>query len=734
MRTLNILSVSDGKDTLDVAGVETTPYFFREKSTENITYFPKTSITLGRSLYFNTYIPVEDLIAFTLLGKECTNLDELGNIVKVVDGNAYYVISIVLDSYKALDTIPLTVTIKSGDKNVVGTFSFSIPKYAKSVFSSGTLVEKQVVRDVLSYIRAAYAYFKPTDTASITIVDELIGKNYDVIAPVVSERSDSTSTIGLIGASLDLSAIPSIKFYITADVDVSAYSFYRIEKGHEVAILTSEKTDKDGRYLELDIYAYAMCDTVYYRINGVEGGSYHIANYYEWAKTQNNPALVSVVERFWKYCQSARDYKNAVTVVFNYVDEKGNALAESRVVRKAPDAEVSFMSPAVNGYYTRDLYAYSSATENETVNVVYKTIPANADEDLVKEYLSNVAAWGDSITQGSSDSSGNINSANAHGIDLEALGSTSNGGTYSEVLTNLISSRLYSGFTVYNNGVGSEATSTIACRANTKSYYFYIDRAVTIEDDTITLDLRQNKDLTLDGLREGVLRRIDTFGYIQNVYMTGKDENGNEVTVNGLLTCTADEGYNKFNCDYQYLNYTFTRKDGKTNKVIFDKYTRVVTQASIIFDGLTCIIFMGENGGYNRDNATIIAQQEEILEALGNPEFFLIISSTSKTTAVRKSINDALTERWGRNYINMGNVLNSSRTSYEYVGFSEETIVSILDNIIAGSVTELFFIDACHPNALGVTVMANAMFERFFEIGAFKALLDYYDSLNRKLS
>ena len=434
-----------------------------------------------------------------------------------------------------------------------------------------------------------------------------------------------------------------------------------------------------------------------------------------------------MVEHFWKYAESANDYKNAVTVTVNYVDENGKTLADSKVVCKAPGAEVSFSSPAVDGYYTRQLYVYNSATNDETVNVVYYPIPTNVDPAVADKLLSDITAWGDSITEGSN--SGNVSAANDHGIDLEALGSTSNGGSYRTILKSLIVSKVYSSITVYNLGVGSETSATIAARANTENYYFYIDTAATITDAPIVLDLQQNKGLDLDG-RLGVLRRTDTSGGgISQVYMTGKDDSGNEVTVPGILTCVADEGQNIINCDYKYLTYTFTRTDGKTDKVIFDKDTRVVTSASIHLDGNTCIIFMGENGGYNKDNATLIAQQEEILKACGNPEFFLIISSTSKTTADRQSLNDALEARWGRNYINAGNLLCSSRYSYDFAGYSEETIVKVLDNIIEGSVTELMLADSCHPNAVGYAVIANAMFERLYELGAFDAIFDYYDSL-----
>ena len=38
--------------------------------------------------------------------------------------------------------------------------------------------------------------------------------------------------------------------------------------------------------------------------------------------------------------------------------------------------------------------------------------------------------------------------------------------------------------------------------------------------------------------------------------------------------------------------------------------------------------------------------------------------------------------------------------------------------------------DSCHPHAVGYAVIGNLLFERLFELGAFDAVFDYYDSLN----
>ena len=57
-------------------------------------------------------------------------------------------------------------------------------------------------------------------------------------------------------------------------------------------------------------------------------------------------------------------------------------------------------------------------------------------------------------------------------------------------------------------------------------------------------------------------------------------------------------------------------------------------------------------------------------------------------------------------------------------------IVSVQENIINGTVTNLLLADNCHPNAAGYAFMGNVMFERLYDIGAFDAIFDYYDSLD----
>ena len=415
----------------------------------------------------------------------------------------------------------------------------------------------------------------------------------------------------------------------------------------------------------------------------------------------------------------------ANTVTVNYVDEAGNQLAPSESVSVLKGEEKKLLSPAVDGYYTRDVYVTIGNEIGSVVNVTYKTIPKNASASEIEALMTDIVAWGDSITAGAGQD--NLTAASENGIDLVALGSCANGGNYVDVLTNLISAHVYSGINIANCGVGGEATSTIASRADTDTYYLYLNKAVTISNEAITIPLTHYASCG----RIGILRQGAPF--VNPVTIVGKDANGNEISVTGnismSLTDDAPAGANKNTCDAKYLKYTFTRTDGKTDTLDFASGARVITTASYIYDGRTCIIFMGENGGYSNVNE-LIKQQEEILKACGNPEYYLIISTTSGSNESRTEVRNALKARWGERYINMGDELNSSKESYELAGYSIETITTVASNIASGTVSSLLIKDSCHPNAVGYAVIGNIIFERLFDIGAFDALFDYYDSLN----
>ena len=276
------------------------------------TYAPKMSLTLDRNLIMNVYVPVNGTVKFTLDGKKYTDMAKLASdIVTLDDGKNYYRIELELPAAEAARDIKLAVNITVGTESANGSFTFSTVKYAAKVIASAgsTEVEKTLVKDVLAYVKAAYVYFDSIDTDAMSKIDTVLGSYTS--APTV-EGSYSSSFVGLESVTLVLDETPSIRFYLADGADSDSYKFYINGK------IVDTQVAADGSYVDIDVYAYALAETVSYTVNGAEGGSYHVRNYYEYvsgtgANSYNGTdkaELTALAASFWKYLQSARAYKN----------------------------------------------------------------------------------------------------------------------------------------------------------------------------------------------------------------------------------------------------------------------------------------------------------------------------------------------------------------------------------------------------------------------------------------
>lgn len=208
--------------------------------------------------------------------------------------------------------------MNNGGETVYGNWTVSIVKYAKLVLNdeNSTEVEKTLVKDILSYVRSAYVYFECANAQSVkSQIDAVIGENYDSTSlPTDMEAAEVGG--GFDSATFRLDAKPSFIFYPETDAegnlvyDNAAYRFTQNGKTLEKEIGTV-----DGRtYIKISTYAYEIADNISYSIDGTEiSGEFNIKAYYEFAKTQNDEALVSIVERLWKYSQSAKAYKLEAT-------------------------------------------------------------------------------------------------------------------------------------------------------------------------------------------------------------------------------------------------------------------------------------------------------------------------------------------------------------------------------------------------------------------------------------
>jgi hypothetical protein len=307
------------EEEIEASIFEMNDYFnyFVSDTIAKIDFVPKTSITLESQLVMNVYIPIKSTQSFTLDG---VTYDDFANISKiVVDGKEYYHMTVSLPSSEAAREFKLVAVVKADNGvSATATFTLSIPRYASKILANGDTsnVEQTLVRDVLQYIKSAYIYFGSTDSDALATIDTLLGTY--VSSPKI-EGNYSTSYVGLKGATFVLNEKPVIRFYLSDGADARDYRFYIDGKN------VSFKASSDGTYVDIDVYAYALSETVTYTVKGIEGGNYHIRSYYEYVSgTGENDyngtdkeALIALTSSFWKYVQSAADYRDAAIGVEN---------------------------------------------------------------------------------------------------------------------------------------------------------------------------------------------------------------------------------------------------------------------------------------------------------------------------------------------------------------------------------------------------------------------------------
>ena len=281
----------------------TATYRLVPKAAAELNFVPEASITLGSELTFNIYVPKHEKLTSLVL--DGVSLD-LGTLT---EKDGYYLVTVKLGASEAARNITLAAGFSADETNMKGTFVFSIPRYAEKVLSDSTISaeEKTLVKDVLSYIRAAYAYFGTADAEALAKIDELLGENYDESSAPVMNGSAEKPTLGITAVTYNLTAKPGLRFYLAEGFSASDFAF----SINGSAVAAEEGSDANGKYVEVKLYAYELSETVDYTVNG-ESDSCHIRCYYEWAKTENNDALVLLVERFAKYCESAAAYRESV--------------------------------------------------------------------------------------------------------------------------------------------------------------------------------------------------------------------------------------------------------------------------------------------------------------------------------------------------------------------------------------------------------------------------------------
>ncbi len=350
----------------------------------------KTSITLDTQVTLNIYATDKNLASFTLDGVKYTDLDKVDTVE--VGGETYYHISVPFASDEMLKSVVFTANLESDGYAQSFDYTLGIPKYASRIFEDGgaSANTKLLAADVLSYARAAYNYFDGS-ADELKVLDAILDKDHDKMSTVTTVPVAPTETPGLKSATLVLGDKPAIRFYLPTDANASDYAFYI--NGSKIKTVYNAAEN----YIDTDVYAYALCETVTYTVKGTEMGSYSVGNYYYHAKNvEKNDKLTALVERFIKYLESASTYRLEV-------------LGDPSAAHTHTLCERSFEMTAYNPAYTEKVCACT-----------YSEITQHTGLDLGEEKVT-VYFLGNSYTNYNDMSTTFGMIANSMGIDVDVI-------------------------------------------------------------------------------------------------------------------------------------------------------------------------------------------------------------------------------------------------------------------------------------------------------------------------
>ena len=140
--------------------------------------------------------------------------------------------------------------------------------------------------------------------------------------------------------------------------------------------------------------------------------------------------------------------------------------------------------------------------------------------------------------------------------------------------------------------------------------------------------------------------------------------------------------------------------------------TQIINNGAVEYKDYLPIIFMGQNG-YFTSPEDLIEQQQAILGTYEDQSRFLILGLTTGTAAERKELEEKMEAQWGERYINLREILSSSRV-YSFQ-------VTVLDfdkkQMQEGRVPSCLRNDDVHLNGAGYRAVAEVIYERLKKLG-----------------
>ena len=281
------------RDTVTETADKYISYVYRVETalTENIVVEPtrafllpmKENLTLTANFNYNIYLPADASVVkrVTLNGKEFA----LSKTV-TIDGVSYYVISYTdITPRDAMQDIAAVIYAEAADGTAFEkSVTLSIFGYAQKILTTDASAEaKQLIVDMLAYIRAAYCYFTPAAERDTARVDALLeGRTPSTPTYGTAVSSGDLSKV-LYGASLSLDGTPAFAFRVRDDFRGTLKISYQNDNGDTVSA-DFDYTAGGNTYVLCKMSARDMRKTLTLKATDAEGkplasGSYNLDTY-----------------------------------------------------------------------------------------------------------------------------------------------------------------------------------------------------------------------------------------------------------------------------------------------------------------------------------------------------------------------------------------------------------------------------------------------------------------------
>lgn len=348
-----------------------------------------------------------------------------------------------------------------------------------------------------------------------------------------------------------------------------------------------------------------------------------------------------------------------------------------------------------------------------------KTISAEEIKATVQENLPGIVCWGDSLTWGASEDG-------QHPYSMR-LYEKVNGEIIDGYNKNVGEQDKLDKVHVVNMGIGGETSVTILGRNG--GIPFVINEDFKIPSGTTQTKIKFVSQI--DGMEVApLLQGSSGLDYVKiagikgrltksgNDYIFTRETAGTEVNVSKgePIITSAFEGY-------------YTKDEIVKPGYYTDGFTWDSTKNNL--KDYIYVIFIGQNGGWSNDPATLIRQQKAIINnQVKNKDKFIIVGLHSGNRQYRRELETAMQKEYGDKYFNLREYLTMSNGVYrDYDLIKEDGTFNNYGKIIvdyninnylsSGTTPQCFLKDTVHFYTTAYDILGEQIYNRMTSLGYF---------------